>query len=206
MIIPETDQIIQPQKAIITVAPLGKVAEDLLKVVGDSVQALTKLPVDVMEAVQLPQEAYMAAREQYNVMKLLKWIVNEHVGHSLKILGITAVDITNPILTHVFGEAYMDGQAAIMSYARLRQGFGNEPVAREKLLDRAVKVAVHEIGHTFNIPHCHNDRCVMKGSYNVKELDGKLNYLCDYCGMFLADSLTRALKHSEVEAKTPLNS
>lgn len=206
MIIPEKDQIIQTQKAIITVAPLGKVAEDLLKVVGDSVQALTKLPVDVMEAVPLPQDAYMVAREQYNVMKLLKWLTNNHVGASLKILGVTAVDITNPILTHVFGEAYMDGPAAIMSYARLRQGPGNEPIARDKFLDRAVKVAVHEIGHTFNIPHCHHDRCVMKGSYNVRELDAKLNYLCDYCGMFLADSLTRALKHSEVENTAPLDS
>jgi archaemetzincin len=197
MIIPEKDWIIQKKKAIITIAPMGRVAEDLVKVIGDSVQGLTKLPVDTLTPSPLPDFAYMAQREQYNVMKLLKILAKDYRGESLKVLGVTSADITNPILTHVFGEAYMGGAAAAMSYARLRVGPGNEAIPRDKLLDRAVKVAVHEIGHTFNIPHCHHDRCVMRGSYNVRELDEKLNYLCNYCQMFLADSLERALKDHE---------
>lgn len=197
MIIPEEDQIIQQKKALIVVAPIGKVAEDLIKIVGDSIQGLTKLPVDTLDPIPLPDSAYMSHREQYNVMKLLKMLANDHLGDHLKAIGVTAADITNPILTHVFGEAYMGGPAAVISYARLRIGPGNGPASRDTLLERVVKVAVHELGHTFNIPHCHTDRCVMKGSYNIRELDNKLNYLCNYCEMFLGDSLKLALQDQE---------
>ncbi len=185
---------IPPEDLLIAIVPVGPVEEDVLKVVADSVQGLVKLPVDVRQGIELPPDSYLASRDQFNAMALLKMLAADHTGDCLKVLGLCSRDITNPILTYVFGEAYMDGKSAVMSYARLRTGPGTESVSREMLLDRAVKVAVHEIGHTFNIPHCHNGRCVMRASNSLQELDDKLNYLCEYCEMFLAESLTKTLK------------
>lgn len=186
-------------QGLISVVPLGPVADDLLRVVADSIQGLVRLPVDVQEPVPLPEDSFIEARGQYNAMKLLKFLAENHVGSSLKVIGITAMDITNPILTYVFGEAYMDGQAAVMSYARLATTPTGDAIPWHHFLDRVVKVAVHEIGHTFNLVHCHRGRCVMRSSHNLPQLDEKLNYLCEYCEIFLADALTKELKNLETD-------
>jgi archaemetzincin len=126
-------------------------------------------------------------------MALLKHLSEQHSNSYLKVLGLVSRDITSPILTYVFGEAYMGGSAAVMSSFRLRTDPSGNLISREDFLERIVKVAVHEIGHTFDIPHCHQGRCVMRASNGLIELDEKLNYLCDYCEFFLAESLTKVL-------------
>ena len=191
----EANNPILPAKSgLIAVVPLGRVQEDVSLIVGDSLQGLLRLPVDVLDAVDLPEESFIPTRNQYNAMALMKYLDSHYADKCLKVLGVTSMDITNPILTYVFGEAYMDGRAAVMSTRRLGLDPKGDPIPREQFLERVFKVAIHEIGHTFNIPHCHTDRCVMKASNNLKELDDKLNYLCSYCELFLAESLTKALR------------
>jgi len=172
-----------------------------LRVVADSLQGILRVPVDLREPIVLPEDTFMETRNQYNAMALIKYLNSGMADNSLRILGITAKDICNPILTYVFGEAYMGGRSAVMSSARLKAGLLGEPVSREHFLERVVKVAIHEIGHTFNLRHCHTDRCVMRASNTLAELDEKLNYLCDYCEIFLFDSLRQALReHASAEA------
>lgn len=192
-----------PRKAIIAVLPLGRIREDILRVVADSLQGILRLPVDLRASIPIPEDSFMESRNQYNAMALIKYLDRELSDNSLKILGITANDICNPILTYVFGEAYMGGRSAVMSSARLRVGLMGEPVSREHFLDRVVKVAIHEIGHTFNLRHCHTDRCVMRASNTLHELDEKLNYLCDYCEVFLFDSLKQELKDNDMAEGAP---
>ncbi|MDQ7785362.1 MAG: archaemetzincin family Zn-dependent metalloprotease, partial [Desulfomonilaceae bacterium] len=190
-----------PAKGLITVIPLDRADEDVLRVVADSLQGILRLPVDLHDVVRLPEHTFMESRDQYNAMAIIKHLDKELALDSLKVLGVTGRDICNPILTYVFGEAYMGGRSAVMSCARLRIGASGLPISREDFLERAVKVAIHEIGHTFGLPHCHTDRCVMRASHNVPDLDTKLNYLCDYCELFLQESLTKLLKEIEVETR-----
>ncbi len=180
-------------RPLLAVLPIGRVAGDIITVTAAGIQGITRIPVQVKEAIPIPDEAYMPAREQYNAMKLLKIINEKHAVDCVRVVGVTAKDIANPILTHVFGEAYMGGRVAVMSYARLKVGLSGEEVPRERLMERAIKVAIHELGHTFNLPHCHIGRCVMRASNNIQELDAKLNYLCDYCEMFLAEALLKLM-------------
>jgi archaemetzincin len=183
----------EPQRTgIIAVLPLGNVGEDILRVVADSLQGTLRLPVDLLEAIPVPVDAFMESRNQYNAMAIIRFMKENHT-RSMKTIGITKRDLCNPILTYVFGEAYMDGASAVMSYNRLHHGSGGDPVSREQFLDRVVKVALHEIGHTFGLSHCHTGRCVMRASNNLKEVDEKLNYLCDYCELFLHEAAERAL-------------
>jgi archaemetzincin len=184
------------KKGILSVLPLGEVGQDILRIVADSLQGILRIPVDLLQPEPLPKQAFMEVRKQYNAMAIIKFLSENHSHRSLKMLGITGKDICNPILTYVFGEAYMNGASAVMSYHRLHQGESEDPVSREHFLDRVVKVALHEIGHTFNLPHCHTGRCVMRASNNLRELDDKLNYLCDYCELFLFESLEKALESS----------
>lgn len=179
--------------------PLGRVEEDVLHVVADSLQGILRLPVDLHRSVPIPADTFIESRKQHNAMGLIKYLDKELSHQSLKLLGITRYDICNPILTYVFGEAYMGGRSAVMSTVRLGAGPRGLPVSRELFLDRVVKVAIHEIGHTFGVPHCHTDRCVMRASNNIPDLDAKLNYLCSYCELFLHESLTSTLKQLEGE-------
>jgi len=188
-------------QAIIAVVPLGDSDGGLLQIVADSLQGVLRLPVDLKSAIPLPEDSFVASRGQYNAMAIIKHLAEVYADGYLKVIGITAQDLANPILTYVFGEAYMNGVSAVMSSFRLWAGTGNQTVSREHFLERAVKVAIHEIGHTFNIPHCHTDRCVMRSSHNLIELDQKLNYMCGYCELFLAEALTKALKEHPTDLK-----
>lgn len=187
----------EDRHGLIAVVPLGKVGVDILRVIADSLQGILRLPVDLMDEEPLPPDAFMEARNQHNAMTIIRQLSNHYSSNTLKVLGVTNSDICNPILTYVFGEAYMGGSSAVLSCYRLYRRTDSEYVSREVLLDRIVKVALHEIGHTFNLPHCHTGRCVMRASHNLAELDRKLNYLCDYCEMFLSEAVSEALKGRE---------
>ncbi len=186
-----------PSMGLIAVIPLGKVGQDVLRVVSDSLQGILRVPVDLLAAALLPPDAFMDNRNQYNAMGIIRHLSENHSRHGLKILGVTNHDLGNPILTYVFGEAYMGGRSAVMSCSRLYKGQGDEPVSREHFLDRVTKVALHEIGHTFNVPHCHTGRCVMRASNNLLELDNKLNYLCNYCELVLFEAIAHAATTQE---------
>lgn len=194
-----TDKIIKSESSstttgFITVIPLGRMGADVVRVVSDSLQGVLRFPVDVGEAVPLPQTAFIDSRKQYDSMTLIRHLAENYCSGHLKVLGVTNKDLCTPILTYVFGEAYMGGRSAVVSCYRLYRGPEGDPVSTDLFLNRVVKVALHEIGHTFNVPHCQTGRCVMRASNSIKELDEKLNYLCDYCELFLFEAVTEAMK------------
>ncbi len=187
------------KRGVIAVLPFGKVGEDVVRIVTDGLQGVLRVPVDLYDAVHMPAEAYMERRGQYNAMAILKHIRDQRANQHVKILGLTEKDLGNPILTFVFGEAFLGGAAAVMSCHRLYRGVGESLVSREQFLERVVKVALHEIGHTFNLPHCHVGRCVMRASNSLAELDAKLGYLCNYCELFFFEALRDSMKAAHKE-------
>lgn len=97
------------------------------------------------------------------------------------VLGVTEADLFVPVLTFVFGEAQYPGKAAVISAARLREEFYGMPEDREKLQDRLLKEAVHEIGHTRGLGHCDDWQCAMVSSHRVERLDLKGADFCSRC-------------------------
>ncbi|MBI4429387.1 MAG: hypothetical protein HY562_09750, partial [Ignavibacteriales bacterium] len=106
-------------------------------------------------------------------------------GASSKILCITALDLFVPVLTFVFGEAQLDGSAAIVSSHRLDESFYGLPKNQEILEHRLLKEAVHELGHTYGLVHCHDYECVMHSSTSVEEIDVKGTTFCTRCNQQL---------------------
>jgi archaemetzincin len=74
----------------------------------------------------------------------------------------------------------------VSSY-RLDNKFYGLPDSPALLRERLIKEAVHELGHTFGLFHCHNQECVMKSSTYVEEIDFKSSRFCDKC----SDQLTK---------------
>jgi archaemetzincin len=69
----------------------------------------------------------------------------------------------------------------VISAARLREEFYGMPADRDKLQDRLLKEAVHEVGHTLGLGHCDDWQCVMVSSHRVERLDLKGAEFCERC-------------------------
>ena len=125
--------------------------------------------------------AFDPSRRQYNSTQILKGLLSLNGKNPEKIIGITDVDLFIPILTFVFGEAQLDGPAAVVSTFRLKPEFYGLPRDENLLRDRLTKEAVHELGHTFDLRHCQDYECVMSSSTYADEIDLKGNGFCDEC-------------------------
>jgi archaemetzincin len=134
-------------------------------------------------------EFYDPSRRQYNGTKLLNKIDNEFATDSSKTLGLFDIDLFIPILTYIFGQAYLNGRIGIVSIYRLRNEKYGIKANKKILLERFRKEAIHEIGHLFGLIHCSDPVCVMRSSTYVEDIDQKSHTLCEVCRMQLKHTL-----------------
>jgi archaemetzincin len=128
-----------------------------------------------------PELAFDASRGQYNSRVLLAKLLEQQTQAGDRVLGVAGVDLFIPVLTYVFGEAQLDGPAAVVSTYRLDNQIYGLPADPERLLQRLCKEAIHELGHTYNLLHCHRHPCVMTSSTYVDGIDQKSGRFCDAC-------------------------
>jgi archaemetzincin len=94
---------------------------------------------------------------------------------------VTELDLFIPIFTFLFGEAQLNGLAALVSTHRLHNQFYGIPEDKELLKNRLLKEGIHELGHAFGLIHCFTLKCVMKSSTYVEEIDQKSLNFCKAC-------------------------
>jgi archaemetzincin len=72
----------------------------------------------------------------------------------------------------------MPGQAAVISSHRLRRGAKDG----EHLRFRVTTTAVHEVGHTFGLDHCPEERCLMQDAQGgIENTDSATGHLGPEC-------------------------
>ena len=124
---------------------------------------------------------YAPERNQYHSTLILAQLLKHLPDDSAKIIGITNVDLYIPILTFVFGESQLDGNGAVISTFRLRNEYYGLPEDKDLFLERIVKEALHELGHSFGLIHCADYQCVMNSSTYVEDIDLKYAHFCSTC-------------------------
>lgn len=144
-----------------------------------------------IEPFPSPGYAYDAARRQFSSTLVLRDAIARIPPETGKLLVLTDVDIFIPMLSFVYGQAQLNGPAAVVSLTRLRQEFYSLPENRPLFLLRVRKETLHEIGHTFGLTHCHDPLCTMTLSTNVQQLDYKHAAFCDDCSLLLSESVSR---------------
>lgn len=156
----------------ITLLPLGNPDHRAL---DELAQDLNSMGVDVEMADRraLPKEAFDAQRGQFHAGAILH-LANLEKGE--RVLAATDADLYADDLNFVFGIAESGGRACLISLFRLRLG-ADEPRFRA----RALKEAMHELGHTLGLGHCTDPGCVMCFSNSLADTDRKGPAYCPRC-------------------------
>jgi archaemetzincin len=161
--------------------PVGIVDARLLEWLAQALHEKFRVPTDILLTVLNPSFALHAERQQYHSSEILA-AMQPHINNGTwRLLGITEFDLYIPILTFVFGEAQLGGSAAVVSYHRLRQEFYGLPADLDLLANRLLIEAVHELGHTLRLTHCHDYQCAMAASHAVEWIDIKDSGFCEEC-------------------------
>jgi archaemetzincin len=156
----------------ITLLPAGNPDRRALH---DLVRDLIGMGFDVDLAARrgLPQGAFDAKRGQFHADALLGLALSVRAE---RVLAITDVDLYAGDLNFVFGIAQPSGEACVVSLFRLYVG-----ADEQRFRGRALKEAMHELGHTFGLGHCADPGCVMWFSNTLAETDRKGAAYCARC-------------------------
>jgi archaemetzincin len=142
---------------------------------------------------------YNAKRLQYNASKILRKLMKPSQNtRSFRTLGVVDEDIYKDKLNFVFGLAHNTMGVAVISITRLRDDFYIETGSvhrqreSEEILDlRILKEAIHELGHTFGLPHCKN-YCIMQFSNSLIDTDNKPKEFCESCARNLENFFNKS--------------
>lgn len=162
------------------IVPIGELGFDILNSLAQSLKSDFKKAVIVEMPEPEPSYAYDIKRKQYSSSMILRRLKSESSAGDI-VLGVTSVDLFVPELTFVFGEAEISGRVALISIARLRPEFYGLGLDNQLLNERALKEAVHELGHVLGLNHCQNNECVMYFSNSINDTDRKSGSYCELC-------------------------
>jgi archaemetzincin len=156
---------LEKQVLNLTLQPLGKVSKANIQQVGTTLNRTFNVRLSIEKPIPFPKQDWYAPRK--------RWLADPIVATPTKerTLYLASVDISRPAHGQAnFGVLGCANGNAIVSTFRMK---GNKD-----LLD---KIAIHEIGHTFGLPHCPNKGCIMQDLVgHASTLDGSTTF-CPSC-------------------------
>ncbi len=172
----------------ITIIAFGSFDRQLLQLLASEVEKELNLPVDLKERHLDLSLFYNIDRRQYDANLLLQFVNEEYGNIPGKLVALFNVDLFIPILTFIYGQAYLNGKTAIASNYRLENKYYGLKPDKELEKSRLIKEIIHELGHTLGLVHCYNPTCVMRSSTYVEDIDQKNQSLCKKCNSKLKSS------------------
>jgi len=163
------------------------VDDGLIASVGDGVRAVLGLQWRPGDAMPLHAEWRDAESGLYPSVHLMHALIArrgaEDEDDELRwTLAIADAGFCAPRVGTVFGEAEVEGCCAVVGLEPLRAGSGADA---DVLRDRALSVALHELGHLGGVHHCRRASCVMYPSSHIADTDRKGTALCPDCARAL---------------------
>lgn len=134
--------------------------------------------ISINKPIALPTTAYYAARNRYRADSLISFLRSRtEAGH--KTIGLTNKDISTTKAGvadwGVMGLGFCPGNACIASTYRF---------TKKEINGQLFKVAIHELGHTFGLPHCPVKYCFMRDAEGGNPTNEEKEF-CTKCKFFL---------------------
>lgn len=165
---------------------IGNIPDKVWRWITNAAAEWFPMPVKHLAGLPIPAAAFDPKRKQYQSVEIMRMLAQAAPNDATRILGVTEVDLSIPMLSFLFGQAQLDGQVAVVSLCRLQQEFYGLPAQDEILRERLTKEVLHEMGHTFGLVHCSEQKCAMSLSTHIGMVDTKSERYCDRCGLQLA--------------------
>jgi archaemetzincin len=162
--------------------PFISIDKNFLEKIGTKLQEIFKHPYKILKSKELPINAFFRRRRQWHSTTVLELAINKDIPKdSERILGIVDADLYVENLNFVFGEADPKNRSAIISIFRLRPEYYMLPKDDKLFHQRVIKESIHELGHTYGLPHCENNKCIMFFSNTLADTDSKGPGFCSKC-------------------------
>ncbi len=181
------------QRKIIYVQPLGNFTEPQRKIVKITAEYLAlffNLPVRINEDLPLTLIPKIARRksplEKNSEQILTGYVLNDILkprlpSDAVAMIAFTASDLwPGQGWNFLFGQASLSDRVGVWSLHH----FGNPDEIYgdfQLCLLRTLKLASHETGHMFSIPHCTKYECNMSGTNHLGETDSRQLDVCPEC-------------------------
>lgn len=165
----------------IFITPIGNIDFDILKAIANGLEKTFHCKFEFSSEMPLPQDSYNSKRKQYHSTTIIKKMRAIKPKGTDMMLGVIDVDLYVPELNFVFGEADISSGVTVISLTRLRQEFYGLSPDRKLFQERAMKEAIHEIGHTYGLGHCRDPKCIMHFSNSLEDTDIKGPGFCNIC-------------------------
>jgi len=165
----------------IVLVPIGPGAVEVLSPLETGLNRELAAAVITAAATPVPEGAYASERRQYLAEDFLPGLTPYRRSGADLVLGITKVDLYVAGLNFVFGLADPMQKTAVISLARLDPQFYGLPQNTPLLQKRALKEAVHELGHCLGLGHCPDPACIMFFSNTLADTDHKGPGFCPRC-------------------------
>ncbi|MEO7310784.1 MAG: matrixin family metalloprotease [Chitinophagaceae bacterium] len=168
----------------ILIQPLDDIGENVIAFLDSNIARYYKATISVLPARRIPASAWYAPRHRFRADKILAFLRTFARAADTYVIGVTGKDIStsngaNPDWG-VMGLGYQPGSCCVVSDYRLNK----YPQSEWELHSKLLKVAIHELGHNFGLPHCPNEQCLMTDAKGKDRLNHEKDF-CPKCAAYL---------------------
>lgn len=162
----------------IYIVPAGAAEERVLKSIKDALPRSLPMTSNaaIEPALEMPKAAYDASRKQYDARAALDELSRR----------ITLTPVNERVIVITDADLYVQGMDFALGLADPKKGIAIISLARLKadyrlFIQRALKEAVYELGHSWGLEDCADPKCVMCISNSLSEMDKKRGTFCHGC-------------------------